>query len=684
MRCVTSATKAPMVNHLTLGLAHTVELAVTQEHQASLMHYPAESTEIGQQITQIILTNPEPQTLLSAIARALGEMLQVDSCLIGAMENSVISSHMALWCSSDKYTLAPKRHQAQLWQHPLLRVNSSGEEILAIRDIQESDYGFAIEGYPQLLPARALLLIHTRFQASVNGVIILGRQEPHEWTHQEKQLLSSSAQSVAIAISHVQLTHQARAAERYQALLNQLSLAMRSHLNLDEILQVAIAVTAEVLQVDRSLLLLLKEGDPPLENRGFKQQLPDRVTVAAEWWEETYGEFTNGAAKSSRLLNQSFLLSESYWCQEALKNAPTPLAIADWQDTLDIDLENQSVSIFEQEMMSALLMVPLLGLKSHRSEPAPLLGFLVLQHNQPRPWLNDELEMVKWVSTQLSATIIQNQTLEQVQSLVAERTAQLQHSLDVQAKLYEKTRRQVEQLQEFNQLKEDFISTMNHELRTPLTAMSLAIRMLRQPKLSAKRRDKYLEILEEQCNQEIELINDLLSLQQLESNPSQLQRQTFDLMLLIHKLAESFEEKWVNKRLTLKVDAPASSLSLDTDPDSLNRILLELLTNAGKYSDLGTTVDLQISVQVQPSGNYVVLTLTNTGLGISPTDLKHIFEKFRRGQGITQQAVPGTGLGLALVKCLVEHLNGTIEVSSNPLANSQSSVTAFTVTLPQK
>jgi signal transduction histidine kinase len=92
-------------------------------------------------------------------------------------------------------------------------------------------------------------------------------------------------------------------------------------------------------------------------------------------------------------------------------------------------------------------------------------------------------------------------------------------------------------------------------------------------------------------------------------------------MLLIKELAQSFEQKWADKRLTLTVETPAPSLMLNTDPDSLNRILLELLTNAGKYSDPDTTVCLQVTHQAQQSVNQVVLTLSNTGSGISPTDL---------------------------------------------------------------
>jgi signal transduction histidine kinase len=239
------------------------------------------------------------------------------------------------------------------------------------------------------------------------------------------------------------------------------------------------------------------------------------------------------------------------------------------------------------------------------------------------------------------------------------------------------------QLQQLNLLKDEFLSSMSHELRTPLTTMSLAIRMLRQPQLPSERRDKYLEILEQECNKEIDLINDLLSLQRLESNQSQLQPQKVDLMLLIKELAQSFEEKWANKRLTFTVESPVRSLRLNTDPDSLNRILIELLTNAGKYSDADTTITLQVTHKVQHSVNQVVLNLSNTGSGILPTDLTHIFEKFHRGQGVTQKAVQGTGLGLALVKCLVQHLNGTIDVTSSPLENSHRHITSFTLTLPQ-
>lgn len=654
------------------------------------MQYTAQSVQIGQQITQITLTSPDPQTLLARLATALGESFQVDACLIvvlakqsdGLTSNPDATPQTALWCADDFPTL-PLIDRAQLLKHLILHADWESIQPSAILDLQASNDGSTDGRYAEALPIRAVLKIPTWFQSGANGMIILGRSQPYEWTHPEKDLLTIIAPSVAVALSHVQLTRQVLRLAHSQTLLNQLSLAMHSTNNLDQILQMAITSTAQALQVDRGLLLLLTDSEP-LPNSRPSQHLPQtKVIVAGEWLEETAEQKTSSTGNIPRQLNQSFWLSESDLCQQAYRDAPAPMLIADCRDSSTIDLQGQSLSIFEQQMMPALLIVPLLGIPNNALVAATVLGFLVLQQRQPRHWHADELELVEGVGAQVSAAIIQNQTLRQVQSLVEDRTAQLQHSLEIQAQLYERTCQQIDQLQQLNQLKDEFMSSMSHELRTPLTAMSLAIRMLRQPTLPSDRRQKYLAILEQECNKEIELINDLLSLQRLEADQTSIQPQKIDLMSLIEQLASSFEEKWADKRLTLRIDSPPPSLFLNTDLDSLNRILLELLTNAGKYSDPGTTVHLQVAYQAHPSVNQVVLTLSNTGPGISPEDLDHIFDKFRRGRGVTQQAVRGTGLGLALVKCLVQHLKGRIEVSSCPLENSQSALIVFTLTLPQ-
>ncbi len=487
-----------MLNSSISGLSGTVEPVFTQEPTGSTMKNSTQSTQLGQQILQIVLGTPDPQQLLTSIAKTVGEAFQVDTCLVGVTQSPTIDL-LGVWQTGASSELIRKK-RVKLQNHPLWKVDQWDGNLLTIPDWEASSLGSVRKRDWDSFPARAVLSVRTRFQGKLNGAIILGRSQPHQWTRQEQALLEAITDPVAVAIAQAQLTSQV--------------LATSSH------------------------------------HRRLRES--DRV----------------GAS-------------------------------------------------------------------------------------------------------------------EDLRSRVEDCTAQLQQTLDVQATLYEKTRQHIHQLQELNQLKDEFMSSMSHELRTPLTAMSLAIRMLRQPELAPERREKYLEILEQQCNREIDLIEDLLSLQRLESDRASIQPQPVDLVPLIQKLAQSFAEKWGHKPLTLDVDCEFPSLVLSTDPESLHRILWELLVNAGKYSHPYTTVRLKVAQQTHAAAERVVFALTNIGAGIAPDDLNHIFEKFRRGQGVTQQAVPGTGLGLALVKCLVQQLNGTIEVSTYPAIEERATAIAFELVLPQ-
>ena len=169
-------------------------------------------------------------------------------------------------------------------------------------------------------------------------------------------------------------------------------------------------------------------------------------------------------------------------------------------------------------------------------------------------------------------------------------------------------------------------------------------------------------------------------MRKLEANPTHNPLQKIDVRYLIQGAVQSVESSWADRSLNLKLDLPKAAM-IYTDPDSLNRILLELLSNARKYSEPGSTVELKLVCESQ--SRQVILSLRNLGDGIAPEVLPYIFDKFRRGDGVTQRAIQGTGLGLALVKGLVEHLNGTIAVTSQPHEGSSAWETCFTLTLPQ-
>ncbi|MFE1743843.1 GAF domain-containing protein [Coleofasciculus sp. H7-2] len=692
----TSATLT--IEPLTSPMPSPVEPGFIEEYKGALMHYPSDRcTQLRQQITQILLTSSDPETVLPKIADVVGKSLQVDACFIKAIASHQATPQAAFWYAEalswsngtsnaadagtvELKSLRPLSSKVWMQDNAVLEEILSDRQPVAISDTQAIEIGRALED-----PVRAVMGIQAQFQSSANGVIVVGRSQPGDWTDVEQELLKAVSDSVAIAISQVQLQRQVRIAAQYQILINQLTLAIRAGRDVNQILQLALAGTAQAFQVHRGFILLLKYVDPPLKNRSLKRIPKAKVTVVCESPSQSNSEQAatiedTESVVSPSWLNHSFALSECHWCQQVFMQSPEPLAIASQADLATSNPADTSASqpsdLFNPEAMPALLMVPL-------ESQGIVLGFLVLQHHQPRSWQSEELELVKLVSAQASTAIIQTQSLRQVQALVEERTAQLQGSMEMQAKLYEKTRQQLDQLRQLNQVKDEFISNLSHELKTPLTKMKMAICMLRQAELPLERRAKYLEILDEQCTQEINLIADLLALQELESKKSSIHLQKVDLKQVIQELVEAFEQKWGDKGLTLAVELPKRSLMLQTDADSLNRILQELLTNAGKYSEPDSTVHLRATHEINPQGNQIVLQLSNNGSGISPTEMGYIFDKFRRGEGITKQAIQGTGLGLALVKSLVQHINGAIAVSSCSTEDTHACETCFTLTLPQ-
>lgn len=223
-----------------------------------------------------------------------------------------------------------------------------------------------------------------------------------------------------------------------------------------------------------------------------------------------------------------------------------------------------------------------------------------------------------------------------------------------------------EQLRYLNYLKEDFLSTLNHELRTPLTSMMLAIRMLRRPDLTPERTAMYLDILEQQCTRETNLVNDLLMLQTVDTGNARTQLIPIDLVQVLTTLAEDSKASLGSAQLALVLNVPTEPVRIMASATHLSRAFQELLTNARKYSAPGSTITLTLARPAQ-GDSQATLQISNVGAGIAAEEIPHIFEKFRRGQNATKDAIPGTGTGLALVRGLMEQLGGTIAVTSEPL-----------------
>jgi len=238
---------------------------------------------------------------------------------------------------------------------------------------------------------------------------------------------------------------------------------------------------------------------------------------------------------------------------------------------------------------------------------------------------------------------------------------------------------QIGELTRLNRLKDDFVSTVSHELRSPLTSIQMATKML---ELALKRQNllpddpeaplvKYLTILKQQTQQEIDLVNDLLDVARLEAKSTAPTEKPVDLRVSLPSLVTPFQERAAQQKQTLHVELQEPLPPVLVEDRAWARIINELLTNACKYTPPGE----QIWVRALAAADGVQVQVINTGVEIPPAEHQRIFEKFYRIPQYDRWQQGGTGLGLALVKGLVEWLGGHIAVSSG------AGQTCFTVTL---
>jgi signal transduction histidine kinase len=247
-----------------------------------------------------------------------------------------------------------------------------------------------------------------------------------------------------------------------------------------------------------------------------------------------------------------------------------------------------------------------------------------------------------------------------------------------QARLYQASKTQVEELERLNRLKDDFLSTVSHELRTPMANMKMAIHMLKVNASQMRdRQSRYLEILEAECQREVELISDLLDLQRLEASSFTAVQELVTPQDWLPSLVESFQTRIAEYEQTLQVHCAANVPPFLSDMMALRRIVTELLNNACKYTPVGGTIEISVSAASRLSGGglEVILQIRNQAM-IPATELPHIFDKFYRVPNGDPWSRGGTGLGLALVKKLVEQLNSSIHV------DSRHGWTTFEVRLP--
>jgi signal transduction histidine kinase/ActR/RegA family two-component response regulator len=235
-------------------------------------------------------------------------------------------------------------------------------------------------------------------------------------------------------------------------------------------------------------------------------------------------------------------------------------------------------------------------------------------------------------------------------------------------------RRHLAELRQADQRKDQFLATLAHELRNPLAPIRVAAEMLTLPTIDEEHLAWSREVIRRQVQHMARLLDDLLDVARIARGKLQLKKQPIDLGTVVDTAVEAVRPLIKARAHGLTVDLPPELPTLDADPVRLAQVLSNLLTNAAKYTDSPGRLTLAARV----AGSVLRISVKDNGIGISPSALAHIFEMFTQGHDASGRAEGGLGIGLALVKGIVDLHGGSIEAfSDGPGFGSE-----FVVTLP--
>lgn len=234
--------------------------------------------------------------------------------------------------------------------------------------------------------------------------------------------------------------------------------------------------------------------------------------------------------------------------------------------------------------------------------------------------------------------------------------------------------KQLMQAHEYDRIKNEFMANVSHELRTPLNVILGTVQMLELIKTDVdnKKEHKYIKILKQNCYRLVRLINNVIDITKIDADFYDMKMQNCEIVNLIKEITDSVAEYALSKEIAVVYNSDNEKKIINCDPDQIERIILNLLSNAIKFTPAGGTV----TVQVNDKGEKIELIVKDTGIGIPLNKQKTIFKRFEQvDKSISRHE--GSGIGLSLVKALVEKHNGIITVNSEENKGSE-----FIIELP--
>jgi len=412
-----------------------------------------------------------------------------------------------------------------------------------------------------------------------------------------------------------------RAKAEQAELLHALGREVRRDLDPQRLMLGVVTAVGEALDVDRCLVRLADTGGVGLIIQQWARPGVPCLPVHAELTED----LAHLAASAS--IQQDGLWIDDVRTDERLEHTTSP-------------------TIFESLGCEAYAGTPM-------SAGSNLVGWLVLHSTRgPRVWSARDRAVLEGVAHDLGGTLMQ-------------------------ALAHQDQRESLRKLREVDALKSEFVSRVSHELRTPLTSITGYLEMLSEAPCTPldETQSKILSIVERNCNRLLALVENLLTLSRVDADEPLTEHAVVDVRSIVSDVHQALLPMLEDRDLVVDIQPVPPAPGFIASSHELERLLLNLLTNAIKFTPDGGRVVLETTCTPEA----VVFVVSDTGHGISQADQLHLFRRFFRTRRAIEMEIPGTGLGLSLVKAMVDAHSGTLALESAPDVG-----TTITVSLPRR
>ena len=591
---------------------HIVVKARTQELCRTLRQESLLNT-----VTHTIRSAFDYRQILQTIVDTVGQMLEASCCILRPFQDNRLVTESFVYQNSEfriqnsSSTLAQQAQSLDLHPASLIETVWETREVQVINDVASYE---RIQGntpeHQKLASAYqatnicSTLVVPLICQQELIAVLALHQcKHLRFWRDDEVQLVVTVAHQAALALSQARAYDRISALAKREALLNKITTAIRSSLDPQNIFAAITQQLGQGLLVDGCALSLWTEEDEFVQCVGL------------------YDKYEDFGVRAPNLPQSRSPIAGNPVLQELLKTQQ-PVVIDDLSQQPDmkgLDLPLRSPAL-------ALLVVPLLI-------DGKSIGSITLrQIYQPRQWQMPEVELAQAVAAQAAIAV-------------------------QQSRLYQKSRSLAERLLELDRQKTQFFQNISHEFRTPLTLMlgPLESAVTQQQDLPLEQ----AAIALRNSRRLLRLVNQLLDLQRLDAGRMQPNFRPCEIVAFFSQIVDAFRPYCERKGLHLVTEFSSCPL-LYLDTEKFEKVLYNLLSNAMKFTPAGGS----ITVRGETAGNHCFLQVKDTGIGIPTEQIPHLFERFYQADGSANRSHEGSGLGLALVKELVELHKGQISVES--------------------